>query len=196
MRRERIDPPFEVETTKLVTAQREGGKWPVRFRRACSIDPKRTWIFADGSGTGWHAAVIVRPGVEEHRLCRCHATSTRNVGAELDGVILGLEHTLPGERIAVVSDYLWTAYYLNGWWQVRDPYLRERVARAVLQDHRLSGALFVHHPGHQADDGGFSRWNRLADQLCGTESLVDLRIPAPSGNEDPGANPDLSGPCL
>ena len=41
-------------------------------------------------------------------------TATNSVVAELDGVVLGLESCRPRERVTIVSDYLWTAYYING----------------------------------------------------------------------------------
>jgi hypothetical protein len=174
MKTEGADSAFRVETTKPTTAEREGKKWAVKLRTGCSIDQERTWIFTDGSGTGSHAAVILRPGAQEQRVAGCNPTSSRNVGAEVDGVILGLEHTVPGELIAIVSDFLWTVYYINGWYRLRDPYLLERVpkAREILKERGLADALFVYHRGHQTDTSDFSRWNNIADRLCRKQGLA------------------------
>ena len=160
--------PFQVETTRQTTAEREGRKWPIRLRRNHSIEPGRTWIFTDGGGGGRFAAAIVRPHIEEYRRGR-RETGSNGVVAELDGVILGLENTVLGERITIVSDYLWTAYYINGWWKVHHVGLREGVIRAreVVEEHELKDVVFVHYGGENEDDEcGFSKWNRIAHDLC------------------------------
>ena len=161
--------PFQVETTRLSTAEREGRKWPIRFHRNNAMEPGRTWIFTDGGGGGRFAAAIVRPSVEEHRITGCRETLANSVVAELDGVILGLENTVLGERVTVVSDYLWTAYYVNGWWKVHHACLREGVIRArkVIEDQTLKDIVFLHYGGENADDEcEFSQWNKIAHDLC------------------------------
>ena len=86
--------PFQVETMRPSTAEREGRKWPIRFHRNNAMEPGRTWIFTDGGGGGRFAAAIVRLGVEEHRITGYRETLANNVVAELDGVILGLQNTV------------------------------------------------------------------------------------------------------
>ncbi|HET6385800.1 MAG TPA: hypothetical protein VFJ58_20605, partial [Armatimonadota bacterium] len=165
-------------TTRPTTAEREGMKWPVSLRTARAIEGDNTWIFTDGSGAGWHAAVLVRPGVGERRICSWREPLAGNAGAELDAVILGLEHTRTNERVVFVSDYLWTAYYINGWRKVHKPYLSDRVitARTMLLDLRLRGAVFVHYGGGNGGPTDFSRLNKLADRLCRDQQEVDVRL--------------------
>ena len=160
--------PFQVETTRPSTAEREGRKWPIRLRRNNSIESGQTWIFTDGGGEGRFAAAIVRLGIEE-----CHTgrreINSNSVVAELDGVILGLENTVLGERVTIVSDYLWTAYYINGWRKVHHASLREGVLRArkVVEDQELKDVVFLHYGGDNEDDEcEFSKWNMIAHDLC------------------------------
>ena len=166
---------FRVETTKVVTAERESKKWPIQLRHLRSLEADRTWIFTDGSGTGWYAAVILRPGCEKHYVTGYNERSGHNVGAELDGIVLGLENIRQGEKIAIVSDYLWNAYSVNGWYKINDSYLHERVLqiRRILETKGLSDALFIHHRGHQKDSSDFSRWNNVADRLCRKQNLIN-----------------------
>ena len=86
--------PFQVETTRPSTAEREGRKWPFDSIATMRWRLGRTWIFTDGGGGGRFAAAIVRPGVEEHRITGCREPLANSVVAELDGVILGLENTV------------------------------------------------------------------------------------------------------
>ena len=160
------------------TFERECRKWPVELHNNHSIDADRTWIFTDGGGAGWYAAVIIRPCCEERRITGCQQSSSNNVGAELDGVILGLDHTMPREKISIVSDYLWTGYYINGWCKVHHDYLYERViqARKVIKEQKLTDVLFIHHGGHQGDQSVFSYWNKIADQLCREKRLVNVSV--------------------
>ena len=160
--------PFQVETTRPSTAEREGRKWPIRLRRNNSMEPGRTWIFTDGGREGRFAAAIVRPGIEEYSTGRREINSN-SVVAELDGVILGLENTVLGERVTIVSDYLWTAHYINGWRKVHHTCLREGVIRArkIVEDQELKDVVFVHYGGKNEDDEcEFSKWNMIAHDLC------------------------------
>ena len=162
--------PLQVETTRPSTAEREGQKWPIRLRRNSSMEPGRTWIFTDGGGGGRFAAAIVRSGIEE-----CHTgrreINSNSVVAELDGVIIGLENTVLGERVTIVSDYLWTAHYINRWWKVHHASLREGVIRArkIVEDQKLKDVVFIHYgDGRESeeDECEFSKWNMIAHDLC------------------------------
>ena len=66
----------------------------------------------------------------------------------------------------MVSDYLWTAYYINGWRQVRHPHLREGVVRARSSLARLERAVFVHYALESEGECAFRRWNAIAHDLC------------------------------
>ena len=119
-----------------------------------SDDKDRTWIFCDGSTTGWHAAVVVDPGRRIRKLARFESpVSIANVGAELNGLLLGLE----------------------GGWEVRVPSVRQRVDAAMkLIEKKNLDIRFIHHGGHQKDHSDFTRWNCVADKLCGDKQACDI----------------------
>lgn len=93
---------FKVETTKTATADRETQRWPVCLRPSNTLKHGRTWIFTDGGGAGRYAAALVHPNIEERRVKGCREGSANSIVAELDGVILGLEHSLPGKKTVIV----------------------------------------------------------------------------------------------
>lgn len=93
-------------------------------------------------------------------------TAANSVAAELDGVVLGLESCRPRERVTIVSDYLWTAYYINGWRRVHHPHLREGVVRARSCLEKLASAVFVHYVLETGGECAFRRWNAVAHDLC------------------------------
>ena len=160
--------PLRVQTTRLSTFERERRAWPICFRRRYTVDSGRTWVFTDGGGDGRFSAAIVRPGIEEHRIAGRRESPSNSVVAELDGVLLGLENCELGERITIVSDYLWSAYYVNGWRRVHDLRLREGViqVRSCLERRQLWGAVFVHCALEAEDDCAFKQWNVVAHDLC------------------------------
>ena len=173
--------PLRVQTTRLTTFERERHTWPISLRRKYSVDPGRTWVFTDGGGDGRFSAVVVRPRIEEHRIAGQRESRSNSVVAELDGVVLGLENCLPGERIAIVSDYLWTAYYINGWHRVHHPRLREGVLQARTCLEKLRSAVFVHYDLETGGECAFRRWNAVAHGLCqkdmvGTNSRTRCEI--------------------
>ena len=158
--------PLTVQTTRLATFNRERETWPITLRRKWSADSGRTWLFTDGGGDGRFGAVVVRPGIEEHRIARRRESGSNSVVSELDGVLLGLENCRPGESITIVSDYLWTAYYINGWRRVHRPRLREGVEQARSCLEKLRGAVFVHYTLETGGESAFRRWNAVAHDLC------------------------------
>lgn len=154
---------------------------PIAFRESRSIDRERVWAFPDGSGSGWHAAVIVGRDGAQRLLARDRQVAGHNVGAEFDGVVLALEHAPQGEPLAIVADYLWSIYYILGWRNLLDSYLIERreLAHRLLRERAFPSVLFVYHPGHQKDESDFSRLNNLADRLCAKQRARDEIVPAP-----------------
>lgn len=179
-----------VETTVQKTFEREAGprKRPVFFKPDREIDSDDTWMFTDGSSSGWSGLVVLRPGQDVRVAARLGHTLTRNVGAEVNGLIMALEATQPGERVAVVSDFLWSIYYVLGWHNANDETLREQVAaaRALLDARRPASLRFVHVQGHvKNDSSALGRWNRVADELCGLGRPVDCALP-PSAFEARG----------
>lgn len=171
------EPAIKVRSTKAPTVEREERRWPVQLHVGRTIRAGRTWIFPDGSSTGWYSAVIIRPKVEKHIVTGCRKPPTSSVVAEFDGVILGLSHTVPGEKITIVSDYLWTAYYVNGWWRVRQEALRENLTRVrkLIRARRLTDITFIHYGKEANDRCQFSFWNGTADGLCRERLLLDVR---------------------
>ena len=123
------------------------------------------------AATGGFSAVVVRPGIEEHRVAGRRESRSNSVVSELDGVLLGLENCRPGERITIVSDYLWTAYYINGWRRVRHPRLREGVEQARSCLEKLRGAVFVHFTLETGGECAFGRWNAVAHDLCQKDTV-------------------------
>jgi hypothetical protein len=173
-----------VRSTRASTVERESNRWPIELQREPQLDADRQWVFTDGGAHGWHAAVLLDDGRAVRRVARCLENSARNVGSELDGFILGIELGAEGARLTVVSDFLWTAYYINGWRRLTHPYLAERVetARRALAAKRFSAPCFIHHGGHDHQPTEFSHWNDAADQLCKAQLAVDVT----------SANPDAA----
>jgi len=155
-------------------AVKHQGKW-VRFRqsRECSAD--RVWIFTDGGVKGKTAgfgAVIVEGTDAQFLQGRVPLTSTRNVGAELNGFLLGLRNVREGAEVTVVSDYLGIAAWMTGNWQIKDGEVRNAVSEAkqLIADKGLL-VSFCHHKGHQKDESDFTKWNNYADRLAGGETI-------------------------
>jgi hypothetical protein len=170
-----------VETTVRQTFERECGarKRAVSFKSDREIDSDATWMFSDGGSKGWCGLVILRPGQDARLVAREVRTDTRNVGAELGGLVAALDATVPGERVVIVSDFLWSIYYVLGWYAVENALLREQVAaaRALLADRRPASLRFIHVKGHLRDDTALGRWNDVADRLCTLGRRVDRVVP-------------------
>jgi hypothetical protein len=173
---------IRVETTVRSTYERESGPRdrPVAFKPDREIDSQDTWMFTDGGSKGWQALVVLRPGEDIRLVSRAARTATRNVGAEVAGLVSALEATLPGERVVIVSDFLWSIYYVLGWYNVEDALLKEQVAvaRELLADRRPAAVRFIHVKGHERDDTALGRWNAVADALCSLGQTVDATLPA------------------
>jgi hypothetical protein len=155
-------------------------KW-LYFREAQTVETGRTWIFTDGSSSGWFAAVIIDTKAARVRYGAAHAKPvSANVGPELCGLILGLTLAPSHSPITVVHDYNGVGAWTAGAWKV-DPdkpklaLLIDR-AREIIQQRKLD-VLFVHHGGHQTNDTDFTRWNIVADELCTAQKLVDREEP-------------------
>lgn len=97
----------------------------------------------------------------------------KNVAAEMNGLLLALDSCDPGERVTVVSDYLWSIYYVLGWYDSHAPTLIDQVqkARATLAARAPARLRYIHTRGHRQDGTDFGFWNHVADRLC------DARIP-------------------
>jgi hypothetical protein len=170
-----------VETTVRETYEREAGKRkrPVGFKADREIDSADTWMFTDGGSTGWMSLVLLRPGADARLVARPIHTDTRNVGAELGGLVGALEATLPGERVAIVTDFLWSIYYVLGWHDVQNELLRKQIAdaRALIDDRLPASVRFIHVKGHLRDATALGHWNDVADRLCALRRPVDTARP-------------------
>jgi hypothetical protein len=184
-------PVVRVETTVRQTWEREAGvrKRPVVFKPDREIDADdQTWMFTDGSSSGWHSLVVLRPGEQAVLSTRELGTTTRNIGAEMNGLLLALEAIVPGERVVLVSDLLWSIYYVLAWRNVKHPSLIEQVAaaRALLDSRRPASVRFIHVQGHRNDGSALGYWNGVADQLCGLGRSIHCAVPMSAFGE-PGA---------
>ena len=168
-----------VLTTNPASAERKYRVPWVFFTKDRSITPDKTWVFTDGSSSGWHAAKIVRPGVDVRSLCRfIEPTRTRNVGAELNGFLLGIKHVEDGSTVIVVPDFLNIAAWMTGAFEMKDEEVAEKIARAkkIVKSNELK-LSFIHHAGHQKDDSHFTFFNDQADKLCTAQTSCDYVIP-------------------
>lgn len=157
-----------VESTHLKTTQiSHQSRW-ITYRASRDCDDSRTWIFTDGSSNGGFGAAIRRPGEPLLEANGYEApTSTKNVGAELNGLLLALREARGGEQITVVSDYLGVAAWMTGNWQIKDQEVRSKIneAKSLIKQKSL-GVNFCHHRGHQKDSSEFTRLNNIADRLA------------------------------
>ncbi|MFO0606048.1 MAG: RNase H family protein [Polyangiales bacterium] len=162
-----------------MTHARESQKRPVAYRSSRAIDASATWMFTDGSGSGWHGLVVLRPGRPPRLVARETRMAMRNVGAEMNGLLLALEAVDAREPVTVVSDYLWSIYYVLDWRVARHPALVEQVreARAALSAKAPARLGFVHVRGHRRDGTDFGFWNDIADKLCGARVAFDGELP-------------------
>jgi hypothetical protein len=159
--------PDHVWTTSERSAAIKGRPWLKLLRERRCLGG--LYVFTDGSTLGSYAAVLVDPAtdrVEEAARWR-PPTETRNVGAEWDGFILGLELLPVKARATMVVDLLWIHAQLIGVRRTVHAEIVEKLARArqLIEEKELELVL-VHHDGHQADASDFSRWNARADASC------------------------------
>lgn len=167
---------FPLTSTNPFTAK----KSRLQLREDKSVTNVCSWLFTDGSSSGWHAAIAV----ERHlrlkgymsvlrRAAFLEPDSTRNVGAELDAMILGLTFVRAGGKVIVVHDYLGVGAWMVGLWNIKNPLVKVRIDKAKnLVMERQLHLQFVHHSGHQTDDSHFTHWNSAADALCSAKQAV------------------------
>jgi hypothetical protein len=148
--------PDHVLTTSERSAAIKGRPWLRLLRERRCLEG--LYMFTDGSTLGSYAAVLVNPAtgrVEEAARWR-PPTKTRNVGAEWDGLVLGLELLPVRARATMVVDLLWIHAQLIG--------VRRTVHAEIIE--KELGLVLVHHDGHQADASDFTRGNARADASC------------------------------
>lgn len=156
----------------------------LRFRHDRSITPDRLWMFTDGSTSGWHAAILVDTSGSVKEYARfIKMTSNRNVGAELNGLLLGLEKIEEYKTVTVVHDYVGVGAWTIGAWEAKKPEVIEAIAmiRKLIYDKKLE-ITFIHHGGHQDKIKGtrpichsdFTIYNCKVDKLCDDKVEVGL----------------------
>ena len=194
-----VESPFlsqvRVETTVRETYEREAGKRKraVGLKADREIDSADTWMFTDGGSTGWTSLVVLRPGADARLVARSIRTETRNVGAEVGALVGALEAIVPGERVAIVTDFLWGIYYVLGWHDIQNELLREQVAeaRALIEARRPESLRVIHVKGHLRDTTALGHWNDVADRLCALRQPVDASLPVAALGA-PGSRPKLA----
>ena len=159
--------PDHVLTTSERSATIKGRPWLRLLRERRCLEG--LYVFTDGSTLGGYAAVVVNPATDEvEQVARWRPpTLTRNVGAEWDGFVLGLELLPVKARATMVVDLLWIHAQLIGVRRAVHAEVAKKLARAwqLIEEKELELVL-VHHDGHQADASEFTRWNARADALC------------------------------
>ena len=164
---------LRVQTTRVSTFDRERARWPI------SLSPKAL----DGCRPNLG---LQRWGRERQILGGGHPSRNRESTGWPDGAnprptawwpswtvsCWGLESSRPRERVTIVSDYLWTAYYINGWRRVHHPHLRAGVIRARSCLEQLKSAVFVHYVLETGGECAFRRWNAVAHDLCQESSTT------------------------
>jgi ribonuclease HI len=168
----KVKPMLFIESTCPKTAkQKRKVDWVV-FRPSRKIDSRDAFIFTDGSSLGSFAAVVVQLDAQGSMLSESYTgyekpTHTLNIGAELNGALLGLSNAPEGTTVVLVSDYLGIGAWLTGRWNVKDLEVAARVGaiREVIRARKLD-VRYVHHRGHQRTQDDFTRFNREADRLA------------------------------
>ncbi len=161
-------------------------RW-ITFResRECA---EALFVFTDGSSLGGFAAILVENGefLDGWQAWK-KPTPTRNVAAELNGVLLGLSKLPPwAHEVVVVTDYLGPAAWLTRNWKIKKDEVRDKIA-AIQEviDVLCLAVTFVHHKGHQRpDESDFSYWNTMADAYASRTAPGVFRVPNP-GQRDP-----------
>jgi len=143
----------------------------VRYRESRAVTGDAVWVFADGSSTGRFGAIVIHPqtGATRHA-GSAPPTATRNIAAELNGALLGLEAAATlanGLPVIVVQDYIGVAAWIVGAWQIRHEEVADKVrALKALIERNGFDLRLIHHAGHQTDGSDFTKWNAAADAMC------------------------------
>jgi hypothetical protein len=168
-----------VETTSEKAVKPTHTKKWLKLRTGKWIDDKSTWMFIDGSSTGWHAAVILDPFAKKKiELAQFQKPKSANVGPELLSCLIGLNEADPTKPLTVVHDYIGTGAWLVGAWKIKSPNVQEVVdlIRATMQRRGFTSIRFIHTGGHQKNDTDFGLWNNRADQLCNDQQVVHATV--------------------
>lgn len=177
-----------METTDPKTSQIKYKTDWLKFRADRSLTSDRVWCFTDGSTTGWHSAVLVVPQQFYRAVARfAPYHSSRNIAAELNGFLLGLEIAPSNSLVSIVHDFIGVGAWTIGAWEINSEDVRSKIDQAhkIIKDKNLT-IEFIHHAGHQDKKkkerpichSDFTKWNCLADKMCENQtehdSITDL----------------------
>jgi hypothetical protein len=176
-----------METTDLKSSRVNYKTNWLRFRADRSTTPDRVWVFTDGSTTGWHAASLVVPNQFTRSVARFYEFhATRNIAAELNGLLLGLEIAPEKSTLSIVHDFIGCGAWTIGAWEIKSDAVLERItkARKLVEDKKLD-VSFIHHAGHQNKKkkdrpichSDFTKWNCTCDRMCEEQVVVDVTTP-------------------
>ena len=168
-----------VETTSANAVKPAHTKKWLKLRTSKWIDDKSTWMFIDGSSSGWHAAVILDPFAKQRtELAAFQDPKSANIGPELWSCSIGLREADPTKPLTVVHDFVGTGAWLVGAWKIKSPNVQEAVdqIRAVIKERGFTSIRFIHTGGHQKTDSDFGVYNGRADQLCNNQQVVHTTV--------------------
>lgn len=173
-----------MESTDPGTVENYPGSW-LKFRKDRSVKSDAIYIFSDGSSSGWHGAVIIDPGKTIRYRSSFEETPNRNINAEFNGAILGLEAIVPNSKINLIHDLLGLGAWIIGAWKINKPAVKQKTdqIKNIIKDKNLD-VSWVHHAGHQNKKKGerpicnsqFTHYNCQADQLCGSKMSQDYIV--------------------
>jgi len=172
-----IHPMVETTSEKAVKPAHTK-KW-LKLRTSKWIDDKSTWMFIDGSSSGWHAAVILDPFAKEKtELAEFQKPKSSNIGPELLSCLIGLNEVDPTKPLTVVHDYIGTGAWLVKAWKIKSPNVQEVVdlIKATIEKREFTSIRFIHTGGHQKNDTDFGLWNNRVDELCSNQQVVHTMV--------------------
>ena len=170
--------PMVETTSPNATKPHHTKKW-LKLRTSKWIDDKSTWMFIDGSSSGWHGAVILDPFAKKRLdLAEFQEPKSANIGPELLSCLIGLKAADPTKPLTVVHDYIGTGAWLVGAWKIKSPNVQEVVdlIKETIKSREFASIRFIHTGGHQKNDTDFGRWNSRADELCNNQKVVHTMV--------------------
>lgn len=168
-----------VETTSENAVKPAHTRRWLKLRTGKWVDDKSSWMFIDGSSSGWHAAVILNPFAKtKTELANFQEPKSANIGPELWSCLIGLREADPAKPLTIVHDYIGTGAWLVGAWKIKSQNVQEAVdlIRAVIKEREFTSIRFIHTGGHQKNDTDFAVFNGRADQLCNDQRVVHTTV--------------------
>ncbi len=85
-----------METTSENAVKPSYTKRFLTYRTSRHINDKATWMFIDGSSSGWHAAVVLDPFAKKMtEVAKFQEPKSANIGPELWSLLIGLQEADP-----------------------------------------------------------------------------------------------------